>query len=1102
MSYNKRKYSSGKSNRGNLIAIGVQRKLFVMMAMLAAFATLITGSLISVNAFADGEKTYIITYTMPDGDSVNVSETHGGLPSQTVIPDGDTVTFSTMPTTTRKGLTFRAWRYSTGISSFYEPSGGSFTAPVTQFKREGSTDTYVLNLTPYWNQPCRVAYISEGSVFHSNEFTIEAGGTSHNSVFSTKPVHSESDKFAFVGWVLDSTGNGSREIAWSQLPYTTEKFEQFSWFDTSTGCSTFNETDNVWQVNLYAVWTKKIAVTYIDQEVNYSNIEKVDPQGFRLPSRDNLLTAEKNAGNRPATYPDYDLYKNVYRLVWNTSSDFTGTSYTNSQTEFRSDITLYAQWNIEYEVDYYIKKNDGTYPSSQNFIDTFQLEKSTPKTNTYSFVNKNTKTGYEITSWSVEPGGSGSSTIALSAFSTDYNNTNKRAMLRVYGEWTPRTYAFVYEVNYDIDGSRSDHIDTEISGLPAGIDADNTLRMTFDNLTGGYPLSPLSASGYRFEGWYIYYRLSDAPDGISKGTDFAVPANWITDSINQTIHLRARWHKYNSYSLTYDLNIAALTDGAYIGQYTGDAAPANVSFTEDQFDTVFEDGVYHAAMGTNMKAAGYRFGGWKVSRSRYDGGQTLIVDYTDTSQSTFSIPKSNFTEADDGELTATAIWTPYFAVKYDNNTPTDDVTGMPERTDLTGSYSGTKVFDATNPTRDHYHFRGWSYLSGDNLNAVISHNSSPNDLRPHIPVTAFSNVQGSTNTVEAKYTEDDQGYFELTVYAVWEPMTVYTLTYDQVSYTAKKDGENYTLPAAYQPERFAKDKEVTVKDDLPDIEGYTFSGWQIQSPEGLEISNGTFTMPQNDVVLFGEYTKNSYNVIYEAYDVDGNEISLDPAVYGDAEYFNGDEVTVAPVLTDEEYTFDGWKVKSPANLAVIQSAGGEKTFTMPESNVVLTGRFIDPTAEVVYTITYRSGVNEGDDGYTEDLGKAPEFDVTADADGNATHKVLANNAPELKYVREGYTFAGWKLTKAQPDPNPAPGGKGTVVAPRAYAPNGLIGGGEVITVDSSVVLTAQWTKNVPSPDGEKTPGTGESSVPIVIAFNLAIISLLATGVILRRRRAS
>ena len=336
-------------------------------------------------------------------------------------------------------------------------------------------------------------------------------------------------------------------------------------------------------------------------------------------------------------------------------------------------------------------------------------------------------------------------------------------------------------------------------------------------------------------------------------------------------------------------------------------------------------------------------------------------------------------------------------------------------------------------------------------------------------------MQGSTNTVEAKYTEDDQGYFELTVYAVWEPMTVYTLTYDQVSYTAKKDGENYTLPAAYQPERFAKDKEVTVKDDLPDIEGYTFSGWQIQSPEGLEISNGTFTMPQNDVVLFGEYTKNSYNVIYEAYDVDGNEISLDPAVYGDAEYFNGDEVTVAPVLTDEEYTFDGWKVKSPANLAVIQSAGGEKTFTMPESNVVLTGRFIDPTAEVVYTITYRSGVNEGD---------------------------LANNAPELKYVREGYTFAGWKLTKAQPDPNPAPGGKGTVVAPRAYAPNGLIGGGEVITVDSSVVLTAQWTKNVPSPDGEKTPGTGESSVPIVIAFNLAIISLLATGVILRRRRAS
>lgn len=329
----------------------------------------------------------------------------------------------------------------------------------------------------------------------------------------------------------------------------------------------------------------------------------------------------------------------------------------------------------------------------------------------------------------------------------------------------------------------------------------------------------------------------------------------------------------------------------------------------------------------------------------------------------------------------------------------------------------------------------------------------------------------------------------------------------QVTYTAKKDGENYSLPETYKPERFAKDKEVTVKDNPPAIGGYTFSGWNVQSPDGVEISNGKFTMPASNVVICGEYTRNSYTVSYKAYNVNGSEISLDPSVYGTKNYNSGDEVTLAPVLTHDEYTFDGWKADVPDDLEIIQSAGGERSFTMPESNVVLTGRFRAGTSDPVnYTVTYRSGIDKGDDGYTEDLGKSYEFNVTADENGKADHIVLANDSPKLKYVRAGYTFAGWKLTKAQPDPHPAPCGKGTVVAPKAYAANGLYSSGDVITVDSSVVLTAQWTKK-PAPDPENepdnppSPGTGESTMPIAIAFNLAILSILATGTVMRRRTA-
>ena len=100
---------------------------------------------------------------------------------------------------------------------------------------------------------------------------------------------------------------------------------------------------------------------------------------------------------------------------------------------------------------------------------------------------------------------------------------------------------------------------------------------------------------------------------------------------------------------------------------------------------------------------------------------------------------------------------------------------------------------------------------------------------------------------------------------------------------------------------------MTVKDNPPAIGGYTFSGWNVQSPDGVEISNGKFTMPASNVVICGEYTRNSYTVSYKAYNVNGSEISLDPSVYGTKNYNSGDEVTLAPVLTHDEYTFDGWK---------------------------------------------------------------------------------------------------------------------------------------------------------------------------------------------------
>lgn len=51
---------------------------------------------------------------------------------------------------------------------------------------------------------------------------------------------------------------------------------------------------------------------------------------------------------------------------------------------------------------------------------------------------------------------------------------------------------------------------------------------------------------------------------------------------------------------------------------------------------------------------------------------------------------------------------------------------------------------------------------------------------------------------------------------------------------------------------------VTIAEQ-PSLDGYDFSGWKIQSPAGIEITNGTFTMPNNNVTLVGSWIPKAKN---------------------------------------------------------------------------------------------------------------------------------------------------------------------------------------------------------------------------------------------------
>lgn len=146
-------------------------------------------------------------------------------------------------------------------------------------------------------------------------------------------------------------------------------------------------------------------------------------------------------------------------------------------------------------------------------------------------------------------------------------------------------------------------------------------------------------------------------------------------------------------------------------------------------------------------------------------------------------------------------------------------------------------------------------------------------------------------------------------------------TNHSVSYVI--DGEK---PEGFMPPNAANygvGDEVTVDDFAAGavFGGYTFSGW---TTSDVTVSEGSFAMPNKDVVFTGTFEKIGYNVSYqfEGTVLPPNAASLLPAVQ---KYYPGDTVTVAAAPTASGYQFSGWY--------------GDASFTMPENDIVIQGEW-------------------------------------------------------------------------------------------------------------------------------------------------------------------
>lgn len=274
-------------------------------------------------------------------------------------------------------------------------------------------------------------------------------------------------------------------------------------------------------------------------------------------------------------------------------------------------------------------------------------------------------------------------------------------------------------------------------------------------------------------------------------------------------------------------------------------------------------------------------------------------------------------------------------------------------------------FTLTTPVEEGYTFKGWT-------------------------VEGAAEYDAATGTVKV-------GLDDITITGTWE------INKHDVIYMV--DGTEYD-----RVEDVAYGTTVTVIDDLVEA-GKVFSGWDKED----------FIMPDEDVIINGSWTTNSYTVTYYT-DKDKTAVAYTySGAYG-ANY----NVPVDP--SKEGHKFLGW-----ANVADDAAAG------LPEAGAITTvplgGAEYYATWE---TLSYKLVYAAGTDATFSDGTTQKTYDVaygTAQADWDVPTETL---------TRPGYTFGGWDMSKAPATMGAAPVRISAIWNPIDYTVTWINGENEVV----------------------------------------------------------
>ncbi|GEM_PF-5840674 len=649
---------------------------------------------------------------------------------------------------------------------------------------------------------------------------------------------------------------------------------------------------------------------------------------------------------------------------WNTAANGAGTSYAaGSSVKMNTDLTLYAQWTpATYSVTYNGNGSTSGSPPADAAVYPVGATVTTKAAGTLA------RAGYTFAGWNTKADGTGANYAASATFAMGTANVT------LYAKWTINpTYKVVYNGNGSTAGAAPTDGASYATGATVAVKAAGSLART----------------GYTFAGW------NTAANGT--GANYAAGATFAMGSANVTLY--AKWTLIPTYKVTYSGN----------GSTSGTAPTDGASYAAGATVTV--------PGGETLTRTGYTFGGWNT---KADGTGTNYA-----ASSTFAMGAAN--------VTLYAKWTliPTFKVAYNGNGSTAGAAPADSASYAAGS---TVTALGGTLTRTGYTFAGWNtaangtganYAAGSTF-AMGSANvtlyaiwmpiptykviyNGNGVTSGGVPVDGGSYAAGATVTVLGGGTLMRTGYTfagwntaasgsgtsyaasstfaigsgNVILYAIWNPVPTYSVTYDGNGAIGAPPTDAALYPSG---------ASVTVQPNAGLVNGTdNFAGWNTEADgSGTSYAAGTsFAMGAADVTLYAIWTPApTYSVTYTVYGATGGSAPVD----GNS-YLAGTIVTVLgpDTLTNDGFVFGDWNTQQDGSG---DSYAENTTFSMPAEDVTLYPMWL---AVPGYTVTY-------------DGNEATGGSVPTDSDVYLTGDPVAV-AFQGTLTRVGFAFAGWN-TKA------------------------------------------------------------------------------------------